>query len=128
MRSPRGYQAVDSARGAQVGCEPLRDYALTSIDARRRSAFSLHSSLVNSYDIDKSKCGVQIPFANLKPETEFEVSVPPEWVFFADAVLAPGKQAIEKIDPKANKKAEPIAGLLKPCGGMASGRLELAGL
>jgi streptogramin lyase len=64
--------------------------------------------------------GVQIPFANLKPEAEFEVSAQPDWVFFADAVFAPGKQAIEKIDPKTNKKAEPITGLAKPCGGMAS--------
>jgi streptogramin lyase len=64
--------------------------------------------------------GVQIPFANLKAEAEFEASAQPEWIFFAGAAFAPGKDAIEKIDPKTNKKGEPIAGLMKPCGGMTS--------
>lgn len=65
--------------------------------------------------------GVQIPFANLKAEAEFEAPGHPEWMFLADTAFAPGKDAIEKIDPKTNKKVEPIAGLTKPCGGMASG-------
>ena len=64
--------------------------------------------------------GVQIPFANLKAEAEFQSPTQPEWIFFAGAAFAPGKDAIEKIDLKTNKKAEPIAGLMKPCGGMAS--------
>lgn len=64
--------------------------------------------------------GVQIPFANLKAGAEFAAPAQPEWIFFAGAAFAPGKDAIERIDPKTNKKAEPIAGLMKPCGGMAS--------
>src|SRR5260370_22540405 len=64
--------------------------------------------------------GVQIPFANLKAEAEFEASAQPEWIFFAGAAFAPGKDAIEKIDPKTNKKAEPIAGLSNPCGAPSS--------
>ena len=64
--------------------------------------------------------GVQIPFANLKPEAEFEAPIHPEWIFFADSAFAPGQDSIERIDPKTNKKAETIAGLMKPCGGMAS--------
>jgi virginiamycin B lyase len=64
--------------------------------------------------------GVQIPFANLKAEAELEAPAQPEWIFFAGAAFAPAKDAIEKIDPKTNKKAEPISGLMKPCGGMTS--------
>ena len=64
--------------------------------------------------------GVQIPFGNLKAEAEFETSAKPEWIFFAGAVFMPGKNTIEKIDPKTNKKAEPVSGLMKSCGGMTS--------
>jgi virginiamycin B lyase len=64
--------------------------------------------------------GVQIPFASLKAEAEFEASAKPEWLFFSGAAFAPGREVIERIDPKTNKKAEPIAGLAKACGGMAS--------
>ncbi len=64
--------------------------------------------------------GVQIPFANLKREAELEISVPAEWLFFADSVFAPGKQGIERIDAKTNQKVEPIAGVPKACGGMTS--------
>jgi virginiamycin B lyase len=64
--------------------------------------------------------GVQIPFANLKAEAEFPAPDKPDWVFFATSVYSPGKDSIEKIEPKTNKKGDPIAGLSKPCGGMAS--------
>ncbi|MBV8903561.1 MAG: hypothetical protein JOZ22_08000 [Acidobacteriia bacterium] len=64
--------------------------------------------------------GVQIPFAKLKPEAEFEVSAPPEWLFFSSVAFAPGKDTIERIDPKTNKKMEPLTGISKPCGGMVS--------
>lgn len=65
--------------------------------------------------------GVQIPFANLKAEAEFEAPAKPDWVFFATSVFVPAKDSIEKIDPKINKKGDPIANLSRPCGGMASG-------
>jgi virginiamycin B lyase len=64
--------------------------------------------------------GVQIPFASLKAEAEFEAPGKPDWIFFATSVYAPGKDSIEKIDPKTNKKGDPITGLTKPCGGMTS--------
>src|SRR5215831_6484604 len=64
--------------------------------------------------------GVQIPFQSLKAESEFEAPARPEWLFFSGVAFAPGKDAIERIDPKTNKKIEPIAGLVKACGGMAS--------
>jgi virginiamycin B lyase len=64
--------------------------------------------------------GVQIPFANLKSEAEFEAPAKPEWIFFSGSALAPGRDSIDRIDPKTNKKADPIGGLSKPCGGMAS--------
>ena len=64
--------------------------------------------------------GVQIPFANLKPEAEIEAAAHPAWIFFSGAGFAPGNDSIEKIDPKTNKKADPIVGLNKPCGGMVS--------
>jgi virginiamycin B lyase len=61
--------------------------------------------------------GVQIPFASLKAEAEF--SVAPPWIIFADSPLLPdsSKDALDKIDAKANKLGDPIAGLSKPCGG-----------
>jgi len=64
--------------------------------------------------------GVQIPFASLKAEAEF--SVAPSWMIFTDAPLLPNfaKDSLDKIDAKANKLAEPIAGLSKPCGGGVS--------
>jgi virginiamycin B lyase len=64
--------------------------------------------------------GVQIPFANLKPEAEFEAPAKPEWIFFSGSAFAAGTDSIDKIDPKTNKKGDPIAGLSRPCGGMAS--------
>jgi virginiamycin B lyase len=64
--------------------------------------------------------GVQIPFASLKAEAEF--SVAPPWIIFADSPLLPdsSKDALDKIDAKANKLGDPIAGLSKPCGGGVS--------
>jgi virginiamycin B lyase len=64
--------------------------------------------------------GVQIPFANLKAEVEFDAPAKPDWIFFATSVYVPATDAIEKIDPKTNKKGDRITGLSKPCGGMAS--------
>lgn len=64
--------------------------------------------------------GVQIAFANLKAEAEFEAPAKPDWVFFSGSAFLPTGEAIERIDPKTNKKADPISGLTKPCGGMAA--------
>ena len=64
--------------------------------------------------------GVQIPFANLKTEAEFSIAVKPEWIFFSGSVYTPGKDSIERIDPKTNTRVDPIAGMSKPCGGMVS--------
>jgi streptogramin lyase len=64
--------------------------------------------------------GVQIPFSSLKAEAEFDSSVKADWLFFSGSAFAPGKDAIERIDPKTSQKVEPIAGLKKPCGGMVS--------
>jgi hypothetical protein len=64
--------------------------------------------------------GVQIPFSSLKAEAEFGAPARPQWLFFSGVAFVPGKDAIEKIDPKSNQKIEPIAGLAKSCGGMAS--------
>jgi streptogramin lyase len=64
--------------------------------------------------------GVQIPFARLKAEAEFQAA--PPWMIFADAPLLPGagKDRLDKIDAKANKLADPIVGLSQPCGGGVS--------
>lgn len=64
--------------------------------------------------------GVQIPFANLKPEAEFPAPAKPDWLFFSASTFARGKDSLERIDPKTNKKIDPIDGVSKPCGGMAS--------
>jgi len=61
--------------------------------------------------------GVQIPFAGLKAEVEFAVA--PHWLIFTDAPLLPDptKDALDRIDTKANKLGDPITGVSKPCGG-----------
>jgi virginiamycin B lyase len=64
--------------------------------------------------------GIQIPFSRLKAEAEIEAPAKPAWVFFATSAYAPAKDSIERIDLKTNKKLDPVAGILKPCGGMAS--------
>ena len=65
--------------------------------------------------------GVQIPFANLKAEAEFPAPAKPDWIFFSGAAYFPAADSIERIEPKTDQKAEPVAGVPKPCGGMASG-------
>jgi streptogramin lyase len=65
--------------------------------------------------------GVQIPFSTLKAEAEFEASARPEWLFFSGVAFVPGKDTIERLDAKNNKKIDPIAGLAKACGGMTAG-------
>lgn len=64
--------------------------------------------------------GVQIPFSRLKVDTTIPAASKPEWLFFANSVFIPGADQIEKIDIKTNKPVDPIAGVKKPCGGMAS--------
>ena len=44
----------------------------------------------------------------------------PAWLFFSAAAFVPGNDTIDRIDPKTNKKGDPIGGLSKPCGGMAA--------
>ncbi len=59
--------------------------------------------------------------ASLKPAAEIPVPAMPDWIAFADALFLPGKNALDRVDPKTNKLEEPVAGLEKPCGGMATG-------
>lgn len=65
--------------------------------------------------------GVQIPFANLKPEAEFKPAAAPEWILFSDSILlaAKSEDGLERIDLKANKLGDPIPGLSQPCAGIA---------
>jgi streptogramin lyase len=64
--------------------------------------------------------GIQLPFASLKAEAEFEAPSKPLWIFFSTSAYVPAADSVEKIDPKTNKKVDPIAGIAKPCGGMVS--------
>jgi streptogramin lyase len=63
---------------------------------------------------------VQIPFASLKAEAEFQAA--PPWMIFTDAPLLPNseKGSLDKIDIKTNKLTDPMVGLSKPCGGGVS--------
>lgn len=95
--------------------------ALLFLTAADKPPVSAHGKTpANAQKLGIQTPGVQIPFASLKAEAEFQATAKPEWIFFNGAAFVPGKDAIEKIDPKTNKKAEPIAGLAKACGGMAS--------
>src|SRR5262249_19554867 len=64
--------------------------------------------------------GVQIPAASLKPAAEIRIA--PEWIGRADALLIPDaeKGTLDRIDPKTNTIAQPVAGVAKPCGGAIS--------
>ncbi len=66
--------------------------------------------------------GVQIPFANLKAETEIPAPTKPEWLFFSQSLFTPNleKGNLEKIDAKTGKPGDPVAGVGKPCAGMIS--------
>ncbi len=66
--------------------------------------------------------GVQIPFAQLKAELEFELPAPAGWIAVADSILVPSKGGLERVDPKAkeSKLGEPTGGLNKPCAGLVS--------
>ena len=66
--------------------------------------------------------GVQIPFAHLKAELEFELPAPAAWIALADSILVPSKDGLERVDPKTkeSKFGEPIGGLKQPCAGLVS--------
>jgi len=65
--------------------------------------------------------GVQIAFSNLKSEAEIAAPAKPGWLFFSEALFAPAQDHLDRIDAKTNKSVDPVAGLNKTCGGMASG-------
>ena len=64
--------------------------------------------------------GIQLPFAGLKADAEFDEPAKPAWLFFSTSTFVPTADSLERIDPKTNKKIDPVGGLLKPCGGMTS--------
>jgi DNA-binding beta-propeller fold protein YncE len=65
--------------------------------------------------------GVQVPFASLKADLEYETPVAPEWIAVTDAVFIRNKSGdgLERIDPRAKeaKFGDPVGALNKPCGG-----------
>jgi virginiamycin B lyase len=62
--------------------------------------------------------GVQIPFASLKSEMEYEGNTP-AWIAVADTITLPAKDGLVRIDARAKEKklAEPVTGVSEPCGG-----------
>ena len=68
--------------------------------------------------------GVQIPFANLKAELEFDTPTAPNWIGFTDAIFIANQagDGLDRIDPRGKeaKLGEPIPGLKKPCGGIVN--------
>ena len=66
--------------------------------------------------------GVQIPFANLKPEADVPAPGKPSWLYFADSLYVPNlaKDSLEKLEAKTAKAGDPISGIKKPCSKMAS--------
>jgi hypothetical protein len=68
--------------------------------------------------------GVQIPFASLKAEAELPLA--PQWIVFSDTILIPNKSGgLERLDAKTNKLVDPVAGVSKLCGGVATGFASL---
>lgn len=64
--------------------------------------------------------GVQIPFASLKPDIEYEGGA--DWVAVADTVIVPAQDTLVRIDAKAKEKkfADPVEGVTGACGGAIS--------
>jgi virginiamycin B lyase len=91
-----------------------------TLAAAEKPPKSAHGTTPATQKLGIQTPGVQIPFANVKPEAELEAAAKPEWLFFSGSTFTPGKEVIEKIDPKTNQKGEPIPGLAQACGGMAS--------
>jgi virginiamycin B lyase len=67
--------------------------------------------------------GVQIPFPSLKPDFEFPVPGAPDWIAVGESIWISNspKNAVTRIDPKANKIADTVTGLNRPCSGLAIG-------
>lgn len=95
--------------------------ALFSLTAAGTPEKSAHKSApIAARKVGIQTPGIQIPFANLKAEAEFETTASPEWLFFSNTLFAPAKDGIDRIDLKTDKKIDPIIGLTKACGGMVS--------
>ncbi len=64
--------------------------------------------------------GVQIPFANLKPEADISIGGKPGGAVFADQVFitVPEANQIVSIDLKKNEKGSKTISIEKPCGGI----------
>ncbi len=67
--------------------------------------------------------GVQIPFESLKALAEIPLEGTPGEILIGDAVWVENaaKDSVAKIDGKSNKPGDAIAGLHKPCSGLATG-------
>jgi streptogramin lyase len=67
--------------------------------------------------------GVQIPFANLKAEAEIAVPGTPGALLLGDSLWIgnAAEKGLTVVDIKTNKVATPLAGVTKPCAGIASG-------
>ena len=67
--------------------------------------------------------GVQIPLQKLRPDAEFSTTGSPESILIDQSVwiVNRSKNALEQIDPTANKLIEPVLELNKPCGNPQSG-------
>lgn len=65
--------------------------------------------------------GVQIPYGNLKADSEFPLPAPPAALASTPAaVYVTAGQVVTSIDPKTNKATELLKGLEKPCSGMVN--------
>jgi streptogramin lyase len=78
--------------------------------------------------LDVQKPGVQdanvkIPLAKLVPEAKFEIPGSPDWIAIGDDVWISNspKNSVTRLDPRTNKVKQVIAGLSKPCSGLAIG-------
>jgi streptogramin lyase len=63
--------------------------------------------------------GIQIPIESLKSEAQIPVETP-GWITVGESVFVPNKSkdAVVRIDAKANKPGEAIPNVKKPCSGM----------
>jgi hypothetical protein len=91
---------------------------LTAADRPEKAAHPNSPAAISKLGIKTP--GIQIPFANLKAEAQFETTAGPQWLFFSGTAFAPAEEGIVRIDPKTNQKSESITGLARVCGGMAS--------
>lgn len=99
---------------------PLASRAAATDEKPRKESSAAKAGRTTAPTAGIKTPGVRIAYDKLKPEATIAAAAKPKWIFFSDSVFFPNANGLDRVDPKTNKLADPIAGLKQPCGGMTS--------